>query len=147
MSLETFNTCKILSGNIESMKIFSLETYWIHTEKFESGNELNTCQKFWVWKLIEYMAKILSGNIESMAKILSLETYWIQWSKFWVWKLSAWFSISFQTQNFRGKNFESGNLLNTWLKFWECNIEYMGKNFQWKHWIHSKNFGSGNLLN
>ena len=57
---------------------------------FESGNLLNTWLKFWVWKLIEYMAKILSldtywihtenfgsGNIESLQKILCLENYWI----------------------------------------------------------------------
>ena len=69
------STAKIVSlETVDNAKIFSLGTYWIHAEKFESGN-------------IEYMPKILSGNIESTPKILSLETYLIY-----------------------GQNFESGNV-------------------------------------
>ena len=119
-------------------KILSPETYRIYVKNFESGNLLNICQKFWVWKLIEYMAKILS-----------LETYWIYVKNF---------DIYFESGNLLNicQKFESRNLLNISQKFWVWKlIEYMSKILSpetyWKilsletYWIYCKNFESRNL--
>ena len=116
------------SGNIA--KTFRLET----CQKFESGNLLNTWLKFWVWKLIESMPKILSlenfgmdsisfqtqnfshgfsrfsRNIECMPKILSLETYWIHCENY-IPKI-----VSLETYWMYAENFEWKHC--PWWKFW-----------------------------
>ena len=83
---------------LENFEIF-YEKILRFVKDFESGNLLETyAQKFWdflPWKFEIFFKKISVWRlIEYMAKILSLETYWIY-----------------------VKNFESGNLLDIWQKF------------------------------
>ena len=112
---------------IHTAKILSLETYWIHTENFESpihGQNFESGNieywKFWVWKLIESIPKIL--NPCKKFCVWKIIEYWL---KFWIWKLIESLPKILCLETY----FESGNLLNPYRKFWV-----------WKHWIHAKNF-------
>ena len=102
-------------------KILSPETYWIYGKNFESGNLLNIWQKLVVWKLIEYMVKILRVFTKKFwnffQKVLRyfLKTFWVQ--KHWIY----------------GKHFESWNLFNTWQKLWDIFLKIF-RFFTMKFW-------------
>ena len=139
---------------IESMpKILSLETYWIHGLNFESGNLLNIWQKLSVetlntWLKFWVICSMFPLKVfEYMTKILSLETL-NTCRKFWVWKHYMAKILSLESYWMHAKNFESGNLLNVyrtlnpWRKFWVWKlIEYMVKILSLETcWINSENF-------
>ena len=164
-------------------KILSLETYWTYGKNFESANLLNIWQKFWdffpkVWDFLPKNFEIFFRRfwvwklIESMAKILRFFT-----NKFWnfVQKVLRFFQKIFNPETYWifCKNSKSGNLLNIWQTFWDFfkrYLDFLPRNFEifyqkieiffrklWDffqkilsletYWIYGKNFESGNLLN